>query len=96
MPKYVNAGGQPREKCMIAAFALVDNFGAKQAAVADVMQVTQGTISNWVKETRLKSENANLRNQLAHAQDYIDDLSKRLRLIEYNPSTTSKKSKKQR
>jgi len=85
MPKYTNAGGQPREKCMIAAYALVKNFGATQASVAQVMGCSQGTIANWVKEAGYKKEIAGLANELSQARDYIADLADKLNLIEYNP-----------
>lgn len=85
MPKYVNEGGQPREKCMIAAYALVKNFGATQSAVAEVMKCSQGTIANWVKEAGYRKEIAGLRNELAQANDYIEELADQLNLIEYNP-----------
>lgn len=85
MPKYENKGGQPRDKCMVAAYALVKNFGAKQAAVADVMGCSQGTIANWVKEVGFKKEIAGLNNELNKANDYIEHLADQLNLIEYNP-----------
>lgn len=85
MPKYVNEGGQPRDKCIIAAYALVKNFGATQAAVAEVMKCSQGTIANWVKEAGFRKEIAGLRNELALANDYIKELANQLNLIEYNP-----------
>lgn len=85
MPKYENKGGQPRDKCMVAAYALVNNFGAKQAAVAEVMGCSQGTIANWVKEVRFRKEISGLKNELSKANDYIEDLAGQLNLIEYNP-----------
>ena len=85
MPKYTNAGGQPREKCIIAAYALVKNYGAKQADVAKVMGCSQSTIANWVKEAGYKAEIQSLRNDINAASDYIAELSNELRLIEYNP-----------
>jgi len=85
MAKYENKGGQPREKCMIAAYALVNHYGAKQSAVADVMECSQGTIANWVKEVRYRNKIAGLENELATANDYIKNLADQLKLIEYNP-----------
>ena len=35
MAKYQNSGGQPRDKCMVAAFALVKNYGATQSAAKE-------------------------------------------------------------
>lgn len=45
MAKYENKGGQPRDKCMIAAYALINNFGAEQTAVASVMGCVHARIS---------------------------------------------------
>lgn len=86
MSKYENEGGQPRDKCMVAAYALVKNFGAKQSAVAGVMNCSQGTVANWVKEVGFKKEIAGLKNELEQAHDYIEHLADQLQLIEYNPS----------
>lgn len=85
MPKYKNAAGQPREKCMVAAYALVRNYGAGQAAVAAVMKCSQGTISNWVKEISYRTEISGLKNQLDSANDYICELASELNVIEYYP-----------
>ncbi len=85
MPKYENKGGQPRDKCMIAAYALVNNFGAKQKSVAEVMGCSQGTIANWVKEVGFQKEISGLKNELIKANDYIEDLAGQLNLIEYRP-----------
>jgi predicted transcriptional regulator len=85
MPKYSNKGGQPREKCMVAAYALVNNFGATQAAVAEVMGCSQGTVANWVKEVGYRKEISGLKNELVAANGYIDELANQLQLIEYTP-----------
>jgi len=85
MAKYENKGGQPREKCMIAAYALVNHYGAKQTAVADVMGCSQGTVANWVKEIGYRDKIAGLEKELATANDYIQNLADHLKLIEYNP-----------
>lgn len=84
--KYENKAGQPREKCMIAAYALVKNYGAKQAAVAKVMDCSQGTVANWVKEVSFKKEIKGLKKELSKANDYIETLADELKLIEYDPS----------
>jgi len=85
MPKYTNAGGQPRERCMVAAYALVRNFGARQADVARVMGCSQSTVANWVKEAGYRQEIQGLRNDIEAARDYIGELSHELHLIEHNP-----------
>lgn len=81
----VNRGGQPREKCMVAAYALVKNYGATQSTVAEVMGCSQGTVANWVKEVGFRKEINGLKNELGKAHDYIADLADQLNLIEYNP-----------
>lgn len=85
MAKYRNINGQPREKCMVAAFALVKNYGATQSAVAEVMKCSQGTVANWVKEVGYRQEISGLRNELAEAENYIGSLADQLNLIEYDP-----------
>ncbi|MFL1420208.1 helix-turn-helix domain-containing protein [Pseudomonas fildesensis] len=85
-PKYTNAGGQPREKCMVAAYALVKNYGATQATVATVMGCSQATVANWVKEVGFQKEISGLKGELTGARDYIDNLADQLNLIEYDPT----------
>lgn len=85
MPKYENQGGQPREKCMIAAYALIKDFGAKQSAVADVMQCSQSTVANWVKEVGYRKEISGLKRELEKADDYIEHLAGQLKLIKFKP-----------
>lgn len=85
MSKYQNKGGQPREKCMIAAYALTKNYGATQEAVAGALGCTQGTIANWVKEISYKNEISGLKKELSAANNYIGKLANELNLIEYNP-----------
>ncbi len=87
MPKYRNAGGETRDKCMVASYALVTKFGATQEAVAEVMGCSQATIANWVKEIGFKKEIHGLENELASANEYITKISNKLKLIEYNPSS---------
>lgn len=85
MPKYKNEAGQPREKCMVTAYALVKNYGAEQNDVARVMKCSQGTISNWVKEVGFRREIADLSSRLYSASDYINELASELKLVEFNP-----------
>jgi len=85
MPKYENKGGQPREKCMISAYAPVNNYGAKQSDVAQVLGRSQSTVANWIKEIRYRKEISGLKSELSKANDYIGHLADELHLIEYNP-----------
>ena len=68
MPKYENKGGQPRKKCMIAAYALVNNFGAKQQDVASALGCSQGTIANWIKEVAYRKEISGLKGSLQETE----------------------------
>ncbi len=83
--KYVNKGGQPREKCMVAAYALATNFGAKQADIAKALSCSQGTVANWIKEVSYQKEIKGLKKELNKADAYIQKLADELNLIEYNP-----------
>ncbi len=86
MSKYKNEGGQPREKCMVAAYVLIENYGASQEDVAKVMKCSKSTIHYWYKEKKNQEIIANLQNQIACAKEYIDDLAGQLNLIEFNPN----------
>jgi len=70
---------------MVAAWALVENYGASQADVAKVMGCSQPTIANWVKDVRYKKEISGLQNQLLQANDLIESMANELHLVEYNP-----------
>jgi predicted transcriptional regulator len=84
--KYRNTGGQPREKAMVAAYALVTKFGANQADVGKVLGCSQPTVANWVKEMGYRKEINGLKNELSSAQEYIDYLAEEMKLIGYDPS----------
>ena len=77
---YKNKGGQPREKAMVAAFALVTKFGSKQADVAAVLGCSQSTVNSWVKEMSFRSQISSLERELDDATTYIDDLRNELSL----------------
>lgn len=75
---YKNKGGQSRERTMIAAYSLVKDFGAKHKDVASALGCTQSTISNWVKDVGYQKEISGLKNEIADAQDYINELHHQL------------------
>jgi predicted transcriptional regulator len=77
---YKNKGGQPREKAMVAAFALVTKFGSKQVDVATVLGCSQSTVNSWVKEMSFRSQISSLERELDDATTYIDDLRNELAL----------------
>lgn len=70
---------------MIAAYALVNNFGAKQHDVAVVLGCSQGTVANWIKEVGYQKKISGLRSELSSAHNYIEELADQLNLIEYSP-----------
>ncbi len=71
---YVNRAGQPREKVMIAAYALVTQYGAKQADVAKALGCSQATIANWVKDVGYQKQIKGLEKELESAHEYIEEL----------------------
>lgn len=77
---YQNKKGQPRERCMLAAQVLADEFGAKQADIARVMDCSQSTVSSWAKEVRYKKDIAYLETELEHAHEYALELAENLNL----------------
>ncbi|CRM84365.1 helix-turn-helix domain-containing protein [Pseudomonas sp. 25 R 14] len=77
---YKNNGGQPREKAMVAAYALVTKYGSKQADVAKALGCSQSTVNAWVKEITFRSQISSLERELDDATTYIDDLRNELAL----------------
>lgn len=77
---YKNKGGQSRERTMIAAYSLVEQFGAKQKDVAAALDCAPSTIHQWVKDIRYQREISDLKYQLDDAKDYIDHLADQLQL----------------
>lgn len=71
---YKNRAGQPRERAMVAAYALVTKFGAKQKDVATVLGCSQGTVANWVKEVGFQKKITGLQRELNDASEYIEEL----------------------
>ena len=78
---YKNRAGQSRENAMIAAFALVTEFGAKQADVAKVLGCSQPTIANWVKDVGYRKQVSNLESELRGAKSYIKELRYEMKRI---------------
>ena len=71
---YRNKAGQPRERAMVAAYSLVTEFGATQQNVAKVLNCSQATIANWVKEVGFKKQIDGLERELGDAKEYISVL----------------------
>jgi hypothetical protein len=73
---YQNIKGASREKAMLAAYVLVNDFGSRQVDVAKLFRntegkpVSQGTIHQWVKEIGFQKTIRDLSNELAEAHSY--------------------------
>ncbi len=52
---YRNAAGQPRERCMWAAYVLVKEMGWTQVNVATGFKVSQPTVAQWIKEVEFRN-----------------------------------------
>lgn len=75
---YKNRMGQPRERAMVVAYSLVNDFGARQADVAKVLGCSQATVANWNKEIGYRKQVAGLERELADAKVMIEDMRQEL------------------
>lgn len=75
---YKNRNGQPRERAMVAAYSLVEEFGASQTSVAAALGCSQPTVSNWIKEVKHETTVATLNSQLNDAKQYIEQLKSQI------------------
>ena len=75
---YKNANGQPRERCMIAAYSLYKDFGANQKDIAKVMNCAQSTVSSWIKDVTAQNAISNLTRELEDANEYVNELHEQL------------------
>lgn len=55
---------EPREKAKMLAYVLWNEFNAKQVNIAKVLNVSEPTISLWLKEMRLRQTIHNLTQEL--------------------------------
>lgn len=53
-----------REKAKLLAYVLWSEFNAKQTNIAKVLNVSEGTVSLWLKEMRLRAEIHSLQQEL--------------------------------
>jgi len=81
---YKNSGNQPRERAMLAAYALHQDFKAKQTDIAKVLGCSQSTVANWCKEMKLRNQIENLKTERDQAHDYIETLHNEIKLIEHH------------
>ena len=63
-----------REKAKMLAFILWHEFNAKQVNIAKVLNVSEGTISLWLKEMRLRFQNAALQQENAALQQELAEV----------------------
>ncbi|MEE9879024.1 MULTISPECIES: hypothetical protein [Alcaligenes] len=58
----------PREKAKMLAYVLWNEFNAKQVNIAKVLNVSEPTISLWLKEMRFRAEIHSLKQELAEVR----------------------------
>ncbi|SVZ73206.1 Uncharacterised protein [Klebsiella pneumoniae] len=63
-----------REKAKLLAYVLKTEWNAKQKHIALVLQVSEGTISLWVKEMSLKHQIYNLSKELQEVRSLAQGL----------------------
>ncbi|ODC03005.1 hypothetical protein BFW38_05035 [Terasakiispira papahanaumokuakeensis] len=64
----------PREKAKMLAYVLLNEFNAKQVNIAKVLNVSEPTISLWLKEMRFRAEIHSLKQELAEVRRIAQDL----------------------
>ena len=69
-----------RDKAKMLAFVLWNEFNAKQVNIAKVLNVSEGTISLWLKEMRLRQEIHLLTTELAEVRLIAQGLQQQGRL----------------
>ena len=75
----------PREKAKMLAFVLWNEFNAKQVNIAKVLNVSEGTISLWLKEMRFREQIHNLTQELQEVRQIAMGLQSQ-GLIEHRQS----------
>jgi len=63
-----------RDKAKLLAYVLWNEFNAKQTNIAKVLNVSEGTISLWLKEMRLRAEVNSLQQELKEVRDIANGL----------------------
>ena len=75
----------PREKAKMLAFVLWNEFNAKQVNIAKVLNVSEATISLWLKEMRFREQIHNLTQELQEVRQIARGLQSQ-GLIEHRQS----------
>ena len=63
-----------REKAKLLAYVLWNEFDAKQTNIAKVLNVSEGTISLWLKEMRFRAEIHSLKQELKEVRAIANGL----------------------
>lgn len=66
--------GYSREKAKALAYVLWNEFNAKQTDIAQVLSVSEPTISLWLKEMRFRAEIHQLGQELAEVRGLAQSL----------------------
>ena len=74
-----------REKAKMLAFVLWNEFNAKQVNIAKVLDVSEATISLWLKEMRLREQIHHLTQELEEVRQIANGLQSQ-GLIEHRQS----------
>ena len=64
----------PREKAKMLAFVLWNEFNAKQVNIAKVLNVSEATISLWLKEMRFRQQIHQLTQELNEVRQIAQGL----------------------
>lgn len=83
--KGIKVMERQREKMKILVFILWDEFKAKQANIAKVLNVSEGTISLWLKEMRLRHQVLLLEKEVVQLREIANQLNQR-GVLEYRPT----------
>ena len=78
-------GMEQREKMKILVFILWNEFKAKQANIAKVLNVSEGTVSLWLKEMRLRHKVLLLEPEVSQLREIANRLNQR-GVLEYPPT----------
>lgn len=69
---YKSKNGMPSYKIKALAYVMTKEFGGKQTDAAEFFGVSNGTISNWVKETGYKVQIGQLERELSQSRKELE------------------------
>ncbi|WP_151797043.1 hypothetical protein [Acinetobacter soli] len=76
---------ETNEKAKLLAYVLWNEFGSKQVNIAKVLNVSEATISTWLKEMRFRVQIHQLTQELAEVRQIASNLQAQ-GLIDVNPT----------